>query len=44
MLKTIHTELLDKDWLEMLGEAKEIGLTVEEVKLFLRENTKQEQD
>lgn len=37
----VHTkEKLDEDWIELIKEAKKLGLTVEEVHAFLQEESK----
>ncbi|WP_404454347.1 anti-repressor SinI family protein [Virgibacillus necropolis] len=37
MVKTVNQTDLDYEWVELLQEAKSIGITVEEVRLFLNE-------
>ncbi|MRH41958.1 DNA-binding anti-repressor SinI [Aquibacillus halophilus] len=39
-MKLLYKRLLDRDWIEMMEEAKQLGLSIEEVKLFLLENKK----
>ncbi|WP_186580779.1 anti-repressor SinI family protein [Aquibacillus kalidii] len=38
MTKLLHKSLLDDEWVTMLEEAKAIGLTIEEIRLFLQGN------
>lgn len=37
MIKVVKQTGLDIEWLELLQEAKSIGITTEEVRLFLNE-------
>lgn len=37
MIKIDKKPILDKEWLELMKEAKSIGLTMEEIKLFLKD-------
>ncbi|SDM21452.1 DNA-binding anti-repressor SinI [Sediminibacillus halophilus] len=39
MLKTLNEKVLDKDWINLMEEAKQIGLEVEDVKLFLTQHS-----
>ena len=32
--------MLDKDWLKLITQAKELGLSVEEIRLFLQNESK----
>lgn len=38
-METLPKNFLEKDWVNLLEEAKDIGLTVEEVKQFLIETS-----
>lgn len=38
MIKVVNQTGLDNEWVALLQEAKSIGLTVEEVRLFFIEN------
>ncbi|MGY0693513.1 anti-repressor SinI family protein [Virgibacillus sp. FSP13] len=40
MIKTGNKTGLDKEWVNLIKEAKTIGLTVDEVRLFLKDNQK----
>ncbi|WP_226037115.1 anti-repressor SinI family protein [Aquibacillus saliphilus] len=42
MMTMIHKSLLDREWVEMMNEAREIGLSIEEVRLFLVEKQKKQ--
>ena len=33
-------ELLDQDWVELMMSAKQMGLTIEEIQLYLRSSAK----
>ncbi|WP_110943400.1 DNA-binding anti-repressor SinI [Virgibacillus senegalensis] len=35
MLKTLDEKILDRDWIHLMEEAKQIGLQIDEVKIFL---------
>lgn len=35
--------MLDQEWIELMAEAKHLGLTVEEIKEFLSKSTENEQ-
>ncbi|WP_246187644.1 anti-repressor SinI family protein [Ornithinibacillus caprae] len=37
MEKVVESTKLDYEWVELIKEAKEIGMTVDEVRLFLKE-------
>ncbi|MDL4839205.1 DNA-binding anti-repressor SinI [Aquibacillus rhizosphaerae] len=37
MEQTLHKSLLDNEWIELMEEAKRIGLSVEEVQSFIAE-------
>lgn len=37
MIKSIHKDLLDEEWVEIMKEAKDLGLTIEDVEKFLLE-------
>ncbi|WP_081704646.1 anti-repressor SinI family protein [Sediminibacillus sp. JSM 1682029] len=39
MLKTVDDRVLDKDWVNLMEEAKQIGLELEDVRLFLTQHT-----
>ncbi|WP_082693096.1 anti-repressor SinI family protein [Bacillus sp. FJAT-29814] len=34
--------MLDQEWIELIMEAKQLGLTVEEIKEFLEQNSNRE--
>ncbi|WP_173915580.1 anti-repressor SinI family protein [Halobacillus sp. Marseille-Q1614] len=40
MKSCANQTVLDTDWIEMIKEAKEMGLTVEEVRIFLAKTNK----
>lgn len=42
MIKVVKHTGLDKEWVELLLEAKRIGITTEEVRLFLNETSHEE--
>ncbi len=39
MLKTVDDRVLDKDWVNLMEEAKQIGLELEDVRHFLTQHT-----
>jgi DNA-binding transcriptional MerR regulator len=36
MVESLYTEKLDKEWVELILQAKEMGLTIAEIQAFLR--------
>jgi DNA-binding transcriptional MerR regulator len=34
--------MLDQEWVQLIMEAKQLGITIEEIKNFLEENMKKE--
>nr|WP_200865455.1 anti-repressor SinI family protein [Sediminibacillus terrae] len=38
-MKTVDDRVLDKDWVNLMEEAKQIGLELEDVRLFLTQHT-----
>ncbi|SDK03554.1 DNA-binding anti-repressor SinI [Sediminibacillus albus] len=44
MLETLDSSVLDKDWVQLMEEAKSIGLKVEDIRVFILQNTSMEEE